>query len=144
VVTGAYASEVRDNVAGSPVIIAHNGAWASGMAGSIRCGLDALPAGARACLVMLCDQCAVDDQDLGALIAAWVRAPWQVAAAQYAGTLGVPAIFPTEFWPALRALSGDQGARAVIASLPEVTAVALPNAARDVDTPADLGVGTGP
>ena len=50
----------------------------------------------------------------------------------------MPAIFPAAFWPELRALSGDQGARTLIASLPDVTAVEIPHAACDVDTPADL------
>ena len=138
VVTGAYAGEVHASLAGLPVRMAHNADWATGMAASIRCGLAALPAGVSACLIMLCDQTAVDEQDLRRLVEAWLAAPECVAAAQYAGTLGVPAIFPPACWPGLRTLSGDQGARALIASLPAVTTVSIPHAARDIDTPADL------
>jgi molybdenum cofactor cytidylyltransferase len=138
VVTGAYDEQVRQRLAGLPVRIVHNAGWGTGLASSICVGLAGLPAGPSACLVMLCDQPAVDEDDLHRLIDAWMAVPERVAAAQYAGTLGAPAIFPEAFWPGLRALGGDRGARAFIASLPQVTAVAMPHAARDIDTPADL------
>jgi molybdenum cofactor cytidylyltransferase len=140
VVTGAYAEVTGASLGGTAVRIAYNADWATGIASSLRCGLTALPAGTCACLVLLCDQPAVDEQDVGRLTSAWAAAPARVAAAQYAGVLGVPAIFPASFWPALRALGGDRGARDLIASLPQVTSVAVPNAVRDIDRPADLDV----
>lgn len=144
VVTGAYAAEVEAGLSGMPVTIARNPGWAGGIAGSIRRGVEALPAGSAACLVLLCDQVAVDECDIGSLVGAWAKAPRQVAAALYAGTLGVPAIFPQAFWPRLQRLGGDQGARALVAQLAAVTAVAMPHAGRDVDTPADLDGPAGP
>lgn len=144
VVTGAHAGEVRASLAGISILLAHNKAWATGIAGSIRCGLEALPAEAGACLVMLCDQPVIDEPDLRRLVAAWATAPHRVAAAQYAGGLGAPAVFPSEHWADLRGLRGDQGARALIASLADVTAVALPHAAHDVDTPGDLAARADP
>jgi molybdenum cofactor cytidylyltransferase len=138
VVTGAYAAEVRAELAGEPVALVHNANWATGLASSIRCGLDGLPAHFAACLLMLGDQPAIDQGDLMSLVAAWASAPDRVAAARYAGTLGIPAVFPRTLWPSLRALSGDQGARALIASLSQVTEVPVPGAALDIDTPADL------
>lgn len=141
VVTGAHAAEVRESVAGLGVALAHAGRWADGMAQSLAAGLDALPPAATACLVALADQPGVDAGELARLAAAWAAAPGRVAAARYGGRLGAPAIFPAAAWPALRALRGDAGARAVLAALDargEVTAVDVPAAARDVDTPADL------
>jgi CTP:molybdopterin cytidylyltransferase MocA len=138
VVTGAYAEAIAASLGDTPVRLAYNADWPSGLASSLRCGLAALPAAASGCLLLLCDQFAIDEQDLRRLIGAWVTASDRVAAAQYTGGLGVPAIFPAASWPALCALRGDRGARELIASLPEVTTVAVPNAARDIDTPADL------
>jgi CTP:molybdopterin cytidylyltransferase MocA len=138
VVTGAYATEVQRDLAGLAVTFTHNAGWAAGLSGSLRCGVEALPDSAEGCLLMLCDQPCISADDLGRLVAAWGASPGQVAAARYADGLGVPAIFPREFWPALRRLSGDRGARSLIASLAPVTAVPLPGATRDVDTPADL------
>jgi molybdenum cofactor cytidylyltransferase len=138
VVTGAAAGEVAAEVADAGVRTAHNPAWREGLAGSLRVGIDALPAGEVACLVLLADQVLVDRDDLRRLIAAWSAAPQLVAASAYAGAVGVPAIFPVAYRARLRQLSGDGGARALIASLPEISRVAMPHATCDIDTPADL------
>jgi molybdenum cofactor cytidylyltransferase len=138
IVTGAHAPAVEAGVADLPVGIVRNLQWSAGIAGSIRCGLDALPAEAGACLVLLCDQPTIDEADIGELLRAWRASPDRAAAAHYAGASGVPAIFPASTWPALRAIEGDRGAKGLLAGLPDVSAVAMPHAALDVDTPADL------
>ncbi len=54
--------------------------------------------------------------------------------------LTVPAIFPEAVFSELLALSGDMGAKPVIkkyAKLGRVTAVSIPNAQFDIDTPQD-------
>jgi CTP:molybdopterin cytidylyltransferase MocA len=139
VVVGADAALVRAAVpplAGVQVV--ENTGWAAGMAGSLAAGLAALPAGAAAVLVLLADQPAVDATDLERLRAAWWQAPERIVAAGFAGTAGVPAILPRSRWPALAALSGDHGARAVIAADPGRIVVPTSHAAVDVDTPDDL------
>ncbi len=138
-VTGAYAAAVAATVADLPVGITHNPHWDRGLAGSLHCGLDAMAADTAACLVLLADQSAVTGADLQSLASAWRAAPAIPAAAEYGGGLGVPAIFPRRDWPALRALTGDRGARALLAALPLVTPVPMPHALVDIDTPADLG-----
>lgn len=138
VVTGAWAAAVEKELAGLPLRPCRNPRWRAGMAGSLRRGLDALPRAATACLVLLADQPLVDEADLRRLVAAWAEAPERVAAAAYDAIRGVPAIFPSAYWRQLRALRGDRGARAVIASLAQVTTVALQHAACDIDTLQDL------
>ncbi len=138
VVTGAWAAAVEEELADLPVKLCRNPQWQAGLAGSLRCGLDALPRGTTASLILLGDQPLVDEDDLRRLVAAWAGAPGLVAAAAYGGIRGVPAIFPATHWAALRTLRGDCGARAVIAALPEVTAVELGHAACDIDTRDDL------
>jgi molybdenum cofactor cytidylyltransferase len=59
-----------------------------------------------------------------------------VVASRYAGTLGVPAIFPPHARPHLAALRGDRGAKALLPSTCAV--VDWPAGALDVDTPSDL------
>lgn len=138
VVTGAFGAEVAAALAALPVQLAPNPQWARGMAGSIRCGLGALPARANACLILLADQPAIDTADLRRLVDAWAARPGAVAAAHYAGACGAPAIFPAAYWPGLAALQGDRGARALLATLDALTAVPMPAAAFDIDTPQDL------
>ncbi len=107
------------------------------MATSLRAGLAAVPRSAQAALVLLVDQPRVDAAALQRLVAAWRRRPALPAAARYAGNPGVPAVLPRRHWRAVRALRGDEGARALLRDSP-VTLVEMPEAALDVDTPADL------
>lgn len=140
VVLGANAVRLRAMLRrmAVPCAVVLNPGWTRGLASSLQAGLDALPAGARAVLVVLADQPHVDAAALRGLARAWRRRPGLPAAASYAGRIGVPAILPRRTWPALRALEGDMGARRVLGAAPRVTAVAMPEAALDVDRPEDL------
>jgi len=52
-------------------------------------------------------------------------------------TRGIPAIIPRSEWPALLALSGDRGAKALL-ELPDTLTVALLDGTFDLDTPEDV------
>jgi molybdenum cofactor cytidylyltransferase len=116
--------------------IAYNPRWAEGMAASLKVGLRAVPAGTKALLVTLVDQPNVDARALRRLIGAWRRRPALAAAAHYSDRAGVPAVLPRRYFRAIRELSGDSGARALLAG-GRITRVAMPEAAFDIDTPAD-------
>jgi molybdenum cofactor cytidylyltransferase len=116
--------------------IAYNARWRDGMAGSLRAGVRAVPAGTAAVLVTLVDQPRVDARALRRVVAAWRRRPGRAAAAHYSGRSGVPAVLPRALWRAVRELEGDAGARALLRDA-RVTRVEMPEAELDVDTPAD-------
>ena len=110
---------------------------AEGMASSIRTGIAALPTGMEGALLLTVDQPAVDADLLRRLLAQFAESPTHPAACAYAGTLGIPAIFPIRLFPGLLALRGDRGAKAILLregamSLP------FPEGAQDLDTPEDL------
>ena len=115
-----------------------NSRWHEGMATSLRSGLDSAPRAAKAALVLLVDQPRVDAAAIARLVGAWRRRPGVPAAARYDGRVGVPAILPRRHWLALKALHGDQGARALLRGHAAPTLVDMPEAALDIDTPADL------
>jgi len=115
-----------------------NPRWREGMATSLRSGLDAVPRTARAALVLLVDQPQVDAAAIARVVTAWRRHPGVPAAARYDGRVGVPAVLPRRHWSALKELAGDQGARALLRGAPSITLVDMPEAALDIDTPADL------
>ena len=115
-----------------------NSRWRQGLAGSLQTGLAAAPSSARAVLVTLCDQPAVNAVVLRRLVDAWRRRPNIAAAARYARGIGVPAILPSKLWRQLRVLEGDVGARAILRALSEVSAVDMPEAELDIDTAHDL------
>jgi CTP:molybdopterin cytidylyltransferase MocA len=138
VVVGASADGVRAALTAETVAFVENPDWESGLSTSLVRGVAALPAEADAVLILLCDQPAVTADDLDALIAAWHIEPELIAAAGFSDRLGPPVIMPRSVWPQLAALRGDQGARSLLEWHAEHTAVPMPHAAFDIDTPEDL------
>jgi molybdenum cofactor cytidylyltransferase len=140
VVLGAGATSLRALLRrhAPRVNVSPNPYWETGLASSLRNGLAAAPRDAAAALVLLVDQPDVDADALRRLIAAWRRRPGMPAAAHYSSRAGVPAMLPRRTWRLMRALEGDAGARALLRGAEAVTLVAMPEAAFDVDTPADI------
>jgi len=88
---------------------------------------------------MLADQAAVTTEDLRRLAGTWRRNPTAIVAAQYAGTLGVPAIFPRWCFRELNELRGDRGAQALLQRhVDRVVRLPMPSAELDIDRPEDL------
>jgi CTP:molybdopterin cytidylyltransferase MocA len=139
VVLGANASRLAVELRGLPASAVVNHAWRKGMACSLQAGVGALPRSARAALVLLADQYAVDARDLRRLAAAWSERPAQAAAALVDARPGAPAILPRSLFPKILRLKGDEGARSLLRErgLP-VTGVELAAAGRDLDDRRDL------
>ena len=110
---------------------------AEGMASSLRTGIAALPPETEAVLILTVDQLAVDASLLRGLLALAAADPMRPAACAYAGTPGIPAVFPRRLFPELLALRGDRGAKGIL--LREDTAtLPFPEGELDLDTPEDL------
>jgi molybdenum cofactor cytidylyltransferase len=141
VVLGAHAEKIRPALARLPVLVAENPAWAEGMAASIRAGMTTLRQFSQqldAALVALCDQPAFSAEVIAQLIATQRTTGRSIVAARYGGHAGAPALFLREHFPALAALTGEEGARALLNGDPGgVATVDLPGLALDLDTPAD-------
>lgn len=142
VVLGAHAEKIRPLLARHPVLVADNPAWAEGMASSVRAGVAILQQFSRsldAALLAVCDQPAFSADAIARIVAAQRATGRSIAAARYGGHLGTPALFLREHFPALAALTGEEGARTLLhAVAPErIAAADLPALALDLDTPAD-------
>lgn len=88
---------------------------AEGMAASLRRGVAALPDQAEAVMILPADMPDLENCDLSHLINAFHDDPNAIHQATSAdGTPGHPVIFPRDCFAALRQISGDQGARAVL------------------------------
>ncbi len=142
VVVGAEADAVRARIGEYPVEIVENKAWANGMGTSVVAGVQALerlesePAGVA---LLLADQPLVTAAHLAAMRAALVQTSAMAVAAEYNGTLGVPALFKRAMLPRLKELPPKTGARGLLRSAGiEVEAFPLPEAASDIDTPEDF------
>ena len=134
--------DVRDALEGVPVRWVENPDAHDGMASSLRAGGAALPLDADAVVITLGDQPLIDVDAIRRVVETWRRASVGTSAvvARYSDGRGHPARFGASLFPALRALSGDSGARTLLESLGDaVTPVDVPGARpRDVDTPEAL------
>ncbi|WP_052343808.1 nucleotidyltransferase family protein [Kallotenue papyrolyticum] len=110
VVTGAAAEQVRAALADLPVQVVHNPDFDQGQSTSLRAGIQALPPGVDAAMVLLVDQPLLQPATIDALITAW-RPPWQIVAPRYAGQRGHPVLFARALFEHLCAIQGDRGAR---------------------------------
>lgn len=124
-------------LAGLPVASVVAARAADGMGASLAAGAAAAPKGAL--IVLLADLPEITGDDLATLAAAAAAHPGRPLRATAAdGTPGHPVLFPASLRPALLALTGDEGARAVLRAHPPVP-VPLParHAVTDLDTPED-------
>jgi len=142
VVIGAHRATVERLLDGLPAMRSFNPHWQEGMGGSIAVGVASLlqtqPA-LSALIVSLADQPLVGEQQLRDLVTKHHAEPNAIVVASYEGMLGPPCLFPVAYADELCALSGAHGARAILQRHPDrVIAIPMPQAALDIDTPADL------
>jgi CTP:molybdopterin cytidylyltransferase MocA len=142
VVLGAEQEVIAKALDLSGVRVARNEDWAQGIAGSIHAGLRTLEEIAPdvdGALILTCDQPRLSVSHLRELVAAFdVQSGLGVAASEYAGGVGVPAIFPRGMFAELYALRGDKGARALLKDARVLVRVNFSGGEVDVDTPEDL------
>lgn len=138
VVTGTYAKEVGETLAGYPVRIVYNPDWQQGQSSSVRVGLKAIPPENGAALFILADQPRIPPTLVRSLIHAHRRTLSPIIAPQIDGQRGNPVLFDCQTFPNLLELSGDQGGRALFSHYP-IHWVPWHNPAvlLDIDTPQD-------
>ena len=142
VVLGSRADEIGEEIRDLAVETVVNDEWEGGISTSLRMGLAKLmllDPELRAVVIMLSDQPFVNEKTVRSLIETYHESGKPIVASEYDGVLGVPALFDREVFDELLALEGDAGARVVIRQAAETrrATVTAPEAAFDVDTPAD-------
>lgn len=137
VVLGCQVDEVGAACAGLAVRLVVNEGWREGMASSLRVGINTVPQDATAALILACDQPAMNEPFLMAMLDAHRTEPGRIVAAAYAGSTGIPALFPRSHFESLKALSGDRGARALLREA-DVRSLPLPGGEMDIDTLLDF------
>ena len=139
VVLGAHAQRIKPEVSQLPVQVVENQQWNQGMSSSIRVGMEALNArnpNLEAVTIALCDQPFVSSQTLDQLVEAYRFTGKSIIASEYAGTLGVPAVFSRTVFSELMALKSTEGAKQIIRKhIHEVFSVPFAEGSIDIDTP---------
>ncbi|MGC4047194.1 MAG: nucleotidyltransferase family protein [Armatimonas sp.] len=140
VVLGSEAERMWQEVADLPVEIVVNLHWESGMASSVRAGLQGLlashaPPGST--FLLICDQPYLTADVLRTLAKTRAFKDKSAAVSVYeSGVMGPPCLFSAELFPNLLSMKGEQGAKRMIArlSLDEVACVPFPAGEWDIDT----------
>lgn len=137
VVIGSQASAVRQVLEKYPVTVFENVDWEKGMGRSLKSGmafvlqqspnLDAL-------LIMVCDQPRLTVSHLTQVIDKAKPAGVTLVASRYNGTLGVPALFKKDHFPALLKINDEGGASRLIRDHANAEWVDLPGGETDLDT----------
>jgi molybdenum cofactor cytidylyltransferase len=144
VVLGAGHDRARLEVDGLALHAVVNAEWREGMGASIRCGLRTAmqrTGGLVGAMLLLADQPLVTPDHLRRMLATFRRTPMAIVAAHCHDHASPPAVFEAALFPLLLALNGAQGARRVIAAMPNDTMLFdLPEAAFDLDTSADYAL----
>jgi len=142
VVTGAHAELLRAELNGLDVREVFNPHWQTGMASSIRTGLDGLLVAnpdATAVVFLVCDQPHVTAELISRLTAAYRETQRPVIASSYGGSLGVPALFGRNLFARLARLEGSAGAQQIIEeNASDADFLPFPGGEVDVDTPHDF------
>lgn len=141
IVAGAYHNPIRDYLQQQypPLYnLINNPNWSLGLGHSIAYGVSQLPA-ENSVLIMLADQPLISVEDIQRIIQLGVENPGKIICAEFAETIGVPALFPARIKKDLQQLKDDRGAKTVLIER-ESSLVKLPlgEASFDVDLQADL------
>ena len=139
VVTGHEREKVETALAGLPLQVVFNADYAEGLGSSLKAGIGAVPKDADGAIVCLGDMPQVDAPLIDRLVDAFdPERGALVVVPSIGGLRGNPVLWSRRFFPALMGISGDIGARNLIASYAEaVVEVPVTGAAAltDVDTP---------
>jgi molybdenum cofactor cytidylyltransferase len=141
VVTGHERERVEALLAGLAVRPVHNPDYANGLATSLAAGIAAVPQVCGGVIVLLGDMPRITAEMIDRMADAFAATGGEaIIVATHGGERGNPVIWPRRHFAALTALTGDKGARDLIAShAGEVVTVELgPAAGFDVDTPVAL------
>jgi molybdenum cofactor cytidylyltransferase len=140
VVLGSSAYDCVPVIKDCEVDIVVNPFWESGLAGSIRIGIErAEEQDADSVLLLLADQPWLNSEVIRRFLDRMNGQKDVIISARYAGILGAPMMFGSDWFPQLKNLEGDQGARNLVSKEGDrVEVIDWSEGAIDLDTPEDL------
>jgi molybdenum cofactor cytidylyltransferase len=138
VVLGAYDDLIRARIEQAGVHIVFNREWASGIASSIRTGLQAaldLSPSPDAVVFIVCDQPYISPELVIEMISLHAESGKPIVACSYGNTLGTPVLFDKQYFGELLLLKDKEGAKKIIQGHPEsVASISFPMGETDIDT----------
>lgn len=140
-VLGSESDEIKKQLNKDRIILIENPDWESGMASSIKYGINKILTGfpeKEAVIIMVCDQPYVSSDLLNKLISAYQASGKNIIASRYDQILGTPALFHKTMFAELTALEGDRGAKILFNKFSdEIALVDFKDGGIDIDTSED-------
>ena len=142
VVTGHQAEQVTHALGGRPVRVVHAPDYADGLSASLRAGIAAVPPEAAAAIVCLGDMPLVTGRMIDRLLEAYDPVEGRlIVLPTFRGKQGNPMLWDRRFFPEILRITGDSGARFLLAQhIEHVAEVEMSDDAvlRDFDTAESL------
>jgi molybdenum cofactor cytidylyltransferase len=140
VVLGSSACDCIPVIKDCNADIVVNPFWECGLASSIRLGVErAEEKGADSVLLLLADQPWLNSEVIRRFLKRTGGRTDMVISARYDGILGAPMMFGSDWFPQLKKLEGDQGAKGLVSEeAGRVDVIDWSEGAVDLDTPEDL------
>jgi molybdenum cofactor cytidylyltransferase len=140
VVTGFEADRIAEALHGLDVTIVNNPAFEQGLSTSLHAGLAVLPPDCDGVVILLGDMPRIEPSDIASLISA-AKDREAICVPVNNGKVGNPILWGAAHFPEMMQLTGDAGAKQLLAKHPQCI-VEVPIASdrifTDIDTPSDL------
>ena len=141
VVLGAHSQEIMSDINDLEIDVEVNKNWESGMASSIKAGLEKameIYEEMENCILAVCDQPYISSVLFQELLDQKKTSGKKIVASSYAGTLGTPALFDKKYFEDLLNMQGDHGAKNLLQKYNEdVASVHFKKGEIDIDTKSD-------
>jgi molybdenum cofactor cytidylyltransferase len=138
IITGCNHQAVSSAVKELSVLSHYHRKWEEGMGSSIASSIEHLNINSSGVLFMTCDQVLLTSELLKPLIETWLAKPDNIIATIYGEVMGIPVIFPAQYYSAIAHLSSNKGAKSLLKKYPEsVVTVEISAAAQDLDNQDD-------
>ena len=142
VVLGSQEDIMRQELEGLPLHILSNVDWSSGLASSIRCGVQyimQLGGQPKAAIFVLCDQLLLTPKIIQQVRDRYVSFGADLISCQYGVAYGPPTLVGQVYFDELLTLTGQQGAKKLLAQYPErIDFIPFEGGEVDIDFPGDL------
>lgn len=137
IVTGDRADEVSAALHDLPVQLVYNPDYRAGLSTSLKAGIAAVPTHYDGALVMLADQPLLTTETIDRMLDSFAVSDAPIIAPFAAGQRGNPVLFERALFSEFEALTGDEGARRIIAAFRDrIGKVEVdPKMLEDIDTP---------
>lgn len=113
--------------------------WQNGMGHTLAESMQFLANDSTHVFIGLADQILITQSLILQLLNQASLYPDHIIAAKYAGRVGVPCIFPREYFTRLHQLNGDKGAQIILQKCSQqVISIEMPEASLDIDRQVDL------